>query len=356
MLGAFHVRGMGAGYDVHVLPGGIDRLGDMLLRRGLHGPIVIISDENTAPLYAEHAASSSRSANFTVQVKVIPSGEQHKTQKTIAELWEAFTEARLERGSTVVALGGGVVGDLAGFAAATYLRGISWVTVPTSLLAMVDASLGGKTGFDLPSGKNLVGAFHAPRLVLADTQVLDTLPEDELRSGMAEVVKHGVISDPALFAICAQGWEAIHANLDEIVRRAMAVKVRVIQLDPYEQGLRASLNLGHTLGHAIEQASGYRIRHGEAVSIGMVAAARLSERLGMAEPGLAEEISDALHRLGLPTEVPAGLDRVAIQHSMGLDKKRANGRVRFVLPLRVGEVHPGVEIEHISNIFELLGF
>jgi 3-dehydroquinate synthase len=343
-LGAFHVRGMGAGYDVRVQPGGINHLGEMLASRGLSGPVAIVSDGNIAPLYAEQAANSLRSTGYTVHLAVIPAGEQHKTQGTISELWQAFTQARLERGSTVVALGGGVVGDLAGFAAATYLRGVSWVVVPTSLLAMVDASLGGKTGFDLPSGKNLVGAFHAPRLVLADPLVLDTLPEDELRSGIAEVVKHGVISDPALFAICAQGWQAIHARLEDVVRRAMSVKVRVIQLDPYEQGLRAALNLGHTLGHAIEQASGYSLRHGEAVSIGMVAAARLSEHLAMADSGLAEQISAVLDRLGLPTEIPAGIDRAAIRQSMGLDKKRAGGKVGFVLPLRIGEVKIGVDV------------
>ncbi len=353
-LGAFHVRGMGTGYDVRVRPGGLDLLGEMLVSRGLRGPVVIVSDENVAPLYAATAVKSLSKAGLTTRLAVITPGEQHKTLETVAALWEAFTQARLERGSTVVALGGGVVGDLAGFAAATYLRGVTWVAVPTTLLAMVDASLGGKTGFDLPSGKNLVGAFHAPRLVLADPLVLDSLPEDELRSGMAEVVKHGVISDPALFSHCAQGWEAVHADLDALVRHAMAVKVRVIQMDPYEGGLRAALNLGHTLGHAIEQASGYSIRHGEAVSIGMVAAARLSERLEMAQPGLAEEIAAVLQGLSLPTEVPASLDLASIQQYMGLDKKRAGGKVRFVLPLRVGEIKTGVETEGSNQIFELL--
>jgi shikimate kinase/3-dehydroquinate synthase len=353
-LGAFHVRGMGSGYDVRVQPGGLDRLGEMLVNRGLRGPVVIVSDENVAPLYTAPMIESLSEAGLTAHLAIIPPGEQHKTQETVATLWEAFTRARLDRGSTVVALGGGVVGDLAGFAAATFLRGISWVAVPTTLLAMVDASLGGKTGFDLPSGKNLVGAFHAPRLVLADPRVLDSLPEDELRSGLAEVVKHGVISDPSLFALCAQGWEAVQADLDALVRHAMAVKVRIIQIDPYEGGLRAALNLGHTLGHAVEQASSYSIRHGEAVSIGMVAAARMSERLELAQSGLAEEIAVVLQGLGLPTEVPASLNRASIQQYMGLDKKRAGGKVRFVLPLRVGEVKTGVETEGSSQIFELL--
>lgn len=354
LLGAFHVRGMGTGYDVRVAAGILDAMGSILLSRGLHGPVVLVSDENVAPLYAQRAVDSLESVGISSHLVVIPAGEQFKTLETVASIWEASTSARLERGSTVVALGGGVVGDLAGFAAATFLRGLSWVVVPTSLLAMVDASLGGKTGFDLPSGKNLVGAFHSPRMVLVDPQVLETLPDDELRSGMAEVVKHGVISDPDLFAMCSQGWDVVLENLDEIVTRAMAVKVHVIQIDPYEQGFRAALNLGHTLGHAIEQASGYRIRHGEAVSIGMVAAACLSERLNLADPGLAEEISAVLQRLGLPTKVPFDLDMAVLQQSMQLDKKRADGRVRFVLPLRIGEVQPGVEIEDDTLIFKLL--
>lgn len=350
--GAYHIRGMGAGYDVRVKPGSLANLGEMLLSRGLGGSSMVVADDNVAPLYAEQVVESLRSAGISPHFVAIPAGEEHKTLETAADLWQAFTQARLERGSTVVALGGGVVGDLAGFAAATYLRGIAWVAVPTSLLAMVDASLGGKTGLDLPGGKNLVGAFHAPRLVLVDPLVLQTLPEDELRSGMAEVVKHGVIADPILFAACAGGWSEVQASLEEIVRRAVGVKASVIQADPYEQGLRACLNLGHTLGHGLEYASGYRMRHGEAVSIGMVAAARLAARIGMTSQDLSVEIRKVLHGLGLPTEIPADLDRSKIETAMRLDKKRSGGRVRFVLPVRIGEVRTGIEIEDIRQIFE----
>jgi 3-dehydroquinate synthetase len=217
---------------------------------------------------------------------------------------------------------------------------------------MVDASLGGKTGFDLPGGKNLVGAFHAPRLVLADPLVLQTLPDEELRSGMAEVVKHGIISDPALFATCDRGWSEVRPNLDEIVRRAIGVKAGVIQADPYEQGLRASLNLGHTLGHGLEVASGYRLRHGEAVSIGIVAATRLAVRKEIASPELSMEIQQVLNGLGLPTEIPPDLDRSLIAAAIGLDKKRSGGKVRFVLPVRIGKVRTGVEIEDILEVFD----
>ena len=351
-LGAFHVRGMGAGYDVRVKAGGIDALGELILSRNLGGAAVIVTDENVARYHAERAMDSLKSAGFSTHLTVISAGEGHKNLETVANLWQSFTLARLERGSTVIALGGGVVGDLAGFAAATYLRGIPWVAVPTSLLGMVDASLGGKTGFDLPWGKNLVGAFHPPRLVLADPQLLDTLPNAEMRSGLAEVVKHGLIGDSELFALCARGWKAVMTDLDEVVRRAMAVKVRLIQADPYEDGPRAALNLGHTLGHALEHASGYRLRHGEAVAIGMVAAARLAEKTGAAQKGLTDEIAAVLKTLGLPVEIPPGLDRSAIQAAMNLDKKRRGGALRFVLPLRIGAVQTGVEIEDFWRLLD----
>jgi 3-dehydroquinate synthase len=284
----------------------------------------------------------------------IPSGEGHKTLQTVNALWEAFLDGGLERSSTVLALGGGVTGDLAGFAAATFLRGVAWVSVPTSLLAMVDASLGGKTGADLPRGKNLVGAFHAPRLVLADPMVLSSLPEAEMRSGLAEVVKAGVIGDEALFRLCAQGWKTVLEALDSVVRRSMAVKIRLIQEDPYEKGQRAALNLGHTIGHALEAGSGYRLRHGEAVSIGMVAAARLSERLGIAQVGLAEEIAAALDGLQLPVAAPSGMDWDTILQGMRVDKKRFSGTLRFALPERIGSVRVGVEVNDAELIRSVL--
>jgi 3-dehydroquinate synthase len=357
-LGLFRVRGMGAAtlsgaaYDVCIAAGSLAELGAALQARHLRGPLALVSDDNVAAHYAPPVLGALRQAGYAAQLVVIPAGEAHKTMDTVLRLWNASLEAGLERGSTVVALGGGVVGDLAGFAAATYLRGVKWVTVPTSLLAMVDASLGGKTGADLPQGKNLVGAFHSPALVLADPHTLATLPVDELRNGLAEVVKHGVLGDPRLFELCSQGEQAARANLDEIVRRAVAVKVRVIQEDPFERGRRASLNLGHTLGHAVEVVSGYGLKHGEGVAIGMVQAARLAERLGMAEQGLAQTIQNALQGLGLPVEIPPGLDAARLLAAMGLDKKRAGGKLRLVLPVRIGEVRWGVEVERPSALLE----
>ncbi len=345
-LGRFHVRGMGPqGYDVIIRPDSLEAVGEALRSRGLRGPVAVVSDGNVAPHYAARMEGSLRSAGLSSRLVTIPAGEGYKTLETVTALWEGFIQAGLARSSTVVALGGGVVGDIAGFAAATYLRGVVWVAVPTSLLAMVDASLGGKTGANLPHGKNLVGAFHPPRLVLADPGTLDTLPEAELRSGMAEVVKAGVIGDEGLFELCARGWEAVTAAREEIVRRAAAVKIRVIQDDPYEDGARMALNLGHTVGHAVEKASNFRLRHGEAVSIGMVVEARLAEDLGITKRGLAETIATVLNDLGLPTHVPAYLDSEAIRRAMQQDKKRTPEHLRFSLPARIGAVRVGQEVD-----------
>ncbi|MBE0698460.1 MAG: 3-dehydroquinate synthase, partial [Anaerolineaceae bacterium] len=258
---------------------------------------------------------------------------------------DAFIKAGVERSSTIIALGGGVVGDMVGFAAATFLRGVPWVNVPTTLLSMVDSSLGGKTGIDLPQAKNLVGAFYPPRFVLADPLVLDTLPVRELRSGLAEVIKHGVIGDPDLYGLCSEGLEKIKEDLPKIVCQGMAIKVKVIEIDPFEKGIRQGLNLGHTIGHGVEISSGFSISHGEAVGIGMVAEAHLAEKMGLAEPGTCADISDVLTRLGLPTQMPQEIPVKNVIAAMQLDKKRAAGKIHFALPLKIGEVKTGVVID-----------
>lgn len=350
LTGSFRISGMGTGYDVRIRPGCLNHLGEMLSSRGLMGPLALILDTNTARHYQNEAENSLRAAGYVVHPIVIQAGEEYKNLTTISHLWDGFFRAGLERGSTVVAVGGGVTGDLAGFAAATYLRGLRWVAVPTTLLAMIDASLGGKTGFDLPQGKNLVGAFHPPSLVAADPRTLRTLPEGELRSGMAEVVKHGILGDASLFERCAGGWEQVRGpedepDWDETVRRAIAVKARVIQADPFEKNVRATLNLGHTLGHAIEAASGYRLRHGEAVAIGMVAISRIAAEMGACSWETAERITGVLSGLGLPVEIPAGLNRQVFHTALYADKKRAGGKIRFVIPREIGKVDYGVVIE-----------
>jgi 3-dehydroquinate synthase len=312
--------------------------------------VVVVSDGNIAPYYAERVSNSIRKAGLPVRVQLIPAGEEFKTLETVAGLWRVFLEAGLDRKSTVVALGGGVVSDLAGFAASTFMRGCPWVVVPTTLLSMVDASLGGKTGFDLPEGKNLVGAFHPPRLVLSDPQVLATLPDAEMRSGLAEVIKHGIISDPELFAMCAQGYEAIMDDLPRIVRRAIAVKALVIEKDPFEKGIRAALNLGHTIGHAVEIVSGFTLRHGESVAIGMVVEARLAEYLSLAASGLAEKISTVLAEIGLPVAIPANMSVDSLIAHMKFDKKKSNNIVRFALPINIGAVDPSVPVADLEGI------
>ena len=365
MVGAFHVRGMAGtprkdgpgtkrpespGYDVRV-SSAMGSLGKALRMAGLSGPLALVTDQNVAEHYLSRAEKSLKAEGYSTRAIVIPAGEASKTMSTVSNLWQEFLAAGLERKSTVIALGGGVVGDLAGFAAATYMRGIPWVNVPTSLVAMADASLGGKTGADLPQGKNLVGAFHAPQMVLTDPSTLRTLPRTELRSGLAEVIKAGVISDPDLFEACSQGWEMIQADWDEIIRKAMAVKIQVIEADPYEGGLRAVLNLGHTIGHAVEKVSNYQLRHGEAVAIGMVAEARLAERVGIAQQGLADEIKNACARLGLPVDIPPGISKEEIIEAIQVDKKRSGAKVKYALPVRIGEVKPGIEVTDIETIF-----
>ena len=356
-LGHYRVTGMGTPYDVRAGAGLLDTIGPRFRELGCGTRTVIVGDTHTLPLYGERVAASLRAHGITAALAAIPAGETTKTLATVATLWPAFLAAGIERGHAVIALGGGVVGDLTGFAAATWLRGIRWIGLPTTLLAMVDSSLGGKTGADLPEGKNLIGAFHPPALVLADTATLATLPACELRCGLAEAIKHAVISDPGLLdtlprlasigaladdapspALAAADW------LAPFVARAMAVKINVIRQDPFEKGHRAALNLGHTLGHGIETATRFAVRHGEGVSIGTVLEARLAEAAGLAPSGLADRLADLFASVGLPVTLPAGIDTEAILAAMAHDKKKADGQVRFALPAAIGDVRTGVTV------------
>lgn len=336
VLGRHHLSAMGE-YDV--LVGQIANLP--------HSDFVV-TDENVAKLHLE---KTKRTLGRDVPSLILPAGEAHKNLATVERIWRAFLEAGLDRKSVVIALGGGVIGDMTGFAAATYMRGIRWIAVPTTLLSMVDASLGGKTGFDLPEGKNLVGAFHPPQLVLADPAFLSTLPEDEFRSGMAEVVKHGVIADPALFDLCSRGLDWVKANIETIVKRAMAVKIQIIEDDPYEKGFRAALNLGHTVGHAVELVSGFRLRHGEAVAIGMVVEAEYAARLTIAPKALPDAVRATLSALGLPVEIPDDLPRAEIIRAMRVDKKRSAKSIRFALPAEIGKV----ELVDVADLETVIG-
>jgi 3-dehydroquinate synthase len=304
------------------------RLPELLAAKGLQPPYLVITDSNVRPLHGPAVAAA-----LGAPIAEFPAGEAYKNLDTVAGLYRACMQHGMERAGTVLALGGGVVGDVAGFVAATILRGVAWVNLPTTVLAMADASLGGKVGVDLPEGKNLVGAFHPPALILADTATLDTLPPSEVRGGLAEVIKSGVIGDTDLFERLERGDIA----LETAIARAAAVKVGVVVGDPYELGERAVLNLGHTIGHGVEAASGFRLSHGESVAIGLAAIGRVAEDLGVAEPGLAARLEACLVQAGLPVRCP-GLAPAAIRAAMASDKKKARGQLKFVLPRRLGDV------------------
>lgn len=338
--GSAQAASKGGEYSIHIGDGILARVGDALRAVwasegvSLGGRVAVVANTTVAPLYAEQVEDSLRAAGFEPFTYVIPDGEQHKRLDTVRLLYDQFLDGMLDRSSTVLALGGGVTGDVAGFAAASFMRGVRLAQVPTTLLAMTDASVGGKTGVDLPQGKNLVGAFKQPALVFIDLAVLETLPAEEVRAGMAEVIKHGVIGAPDLFAEMEADQAPITASQ---LARSIQVKIGVVQEDPYERGRRAVLNLGHTVAHGLERLSGYAARHGEAVSIGMVAAARMAIEVGWADPALADRIEAVLVAWGLPVRCPP-LDVDALWEAMGHDKKRQGRGLRWVLPRAIGEV------------------
>jgi 3-dehydroquinate synthase len=311
---------------------------------------VIISDKNVAPLYAAKVAASLRKAGFESLLVTVPPGEGSKSLKMLQSCCDRLAGHRLERKSFIVALGGGVVGDLAGFVAAAYLRGIPFVQAPTTLLAQVDSSVGGKVGVNLAAGKNLVGAFHQPRLVLCDLATLRTLPLREFRAGLAEVIKYGIIYDAALFARLERDLSKLLRRdgevLAEVVARCCEIKTEVVCQDETETGLRAILNFGHTIGHAIEAISGYgKYLHGEAISLGQVAATKLSVRAAGLPVEEAERIEKLFVRAGLPIAIKLSARRqTALIDAMRLDKKVSDGQIRFVLARRIGQVEPGHKI------------
>ncbi|MCU0493670.1 MAG: 3-dehydroquinate synthase [Chloroflexaceae bacterium] len=360
-------------YPVIVEAGALATLPQQLERLGLRGTCWLISDSNVLPRYGAAVAEPLRAAGYRVQSMAVPAGESSKCLAVLEQLYGWMLGGGVERRDVVLALGGGVVGDLAGFAAASVLRGINLVQLPTTLLAMVDSAIGGKTGINHPLGKNLIGAFHQPRMVLADTNTLATLPPRELAAGWAETIKHGMIRDAALFATLENqeprtenqsertvlgSWFSVLSN---VVRRSAAVKVAVVSADEFEQGERIILNYGHTLGHAVEAASLHRaestpgyeaLLHGEAVAIGMHAEARLAAALGLCDDGLVQRQHTLLQTYGLPTAIPPDLDRDEILALTLRDKKVQNKRIRWVLPTAVGSVviHNDVPQELVQAI------
>ncbi|MFN8543525.1 MAG: 3-dehydroquinate synthase [Candidatus Binatia bacterium] len=329
-------------YQVVVGSDLLGSLGSRVAALGFRGRCGLVTSARVAALYRDPAVRSLKMAGLDPVVIEIPDGEEHKNLAWLAVIYDRLIDAGLDRHSVVVALGGGVIGDLAGFAAATLLRGIAVVQVPTTLLAMVDAAIGGKTAVNHARGKNLIGAFHQPRLVLADVGLLRTLPRREFRAGLAEVVKYGVIGDAALFAELEERLDAVLAHDEALLVRVVVTSVRhkaaVVAADEREEtGGRAVLNFGHTVGHAIEVLTEYRqLLHGEAVAIGMVAAARISQGIGCCETRTRERLQALLERAGLPTEIPSDLRPQALALAMQADKKAAAGRIRFVAVEAIG--------------------
>ncbi len=324
----------------------ISGLGEEAASLSLGKRAVVVCDANTDPLYGDRVETSLRAAGVETFRTVIAAGESTKTLATVQSIWGAFLRAGLARDDFAVAVGGGVTGDLTGFAAATWMRGIRGVNVSTTLLSMVDASTGGKTGCDLPEAKNLVGAFHSPSLVLADVDTLASLPAREVRCGLAEAIKHAFIADPGLLeslsifegsSIGVAGVSPAN-SLATFVARALAVKVHCVREDPLEKNIRGKLNLGHTVGHAVEIVSNFTIQHGEAVAIGTVEEARLAVRLGLASADWPERVAAPFARVGLPTTLPEGCTFESLVPIMKRDKKKKGGVVRFALPCAPGDV------------------
>ncbi|MGH7631959.1 MAG: 3-dehydroquinate synthase [Gemmatimonadales bacterium] len=334
------IVGRDGSYPVYVEPGALARLSELITRHVPGRRLALLTDSNVRSLPARWGV-----ALPAVDAElVVPAGEASKTREQWARLSDTLLARRFGRDSALVLLGGGVVGDLGGFVAATLLRGIPYLQVPTTLLAMLDASVGGKTAVDTPHGKNLVGAFHPPSAVIADPRVLATLPEREFRAGLSEAVKHGLIADRAYFEWIADSADRIGARdadaLAMLVRRSVEIKSAVVSEDERETGRRATLNAGHTVAHALEQASGYALAHGEAVAIGLVTECRLAESIGLAAPGLAAEVAALLAQLGLPTALP-GFSPERLLECMAVDKKNRDSRIRFALPVSIGAMAPG---------------
>ena len=332
-----------ASYDIAIGSGLLAELPALLKRHCPAAGYAVITDTHVAKLYGDEVLKRVSATGYRAELLTFPAGEWNKTRETWASLSDRMLAAHFGRDCAVIALGGGVVGDVAGFLAATYLRGVPYVQVPTSLLAMIDSSIGGKTGVDVPAGKNLLGAFHQPRLVLADLHLLTSLPPVQLSAGLAEAVKHGVIADAEYFTFLERDYNAILGKhgpaLERVVRRSVEIKAAVVAEDERESGRRAILNFGHTVGHAIEAVAKYEALHGEAVAIGMAYEARLAEALGVAAKGTAERVVRLLEHFRLPLERPHGAGVDDLIKVMRGDKKARAGEIRFALPKEIGTMH-----------------
>ena len=330
-------------YPIVVGTGLLNRAGELLTRYTKSNKILIVSDAFVQRRYMPVVQQCLEGAGFDVRTIEVPGGEESKSLAQFSRIQDSLVAHQLDRGSTVIALGGGIIGDLAGFAAAVYMRGIPYVQIPTTVQAQVDASVGGKTAINHPKGKNLIGAFHQPKLVLIDVETLKTLPQRDIRSGLIEVIKMGVIRDEPLFEMVEENLDAIlnldSAILSEMIACACINKAEIVAKDEKESGLRMVLNYGHTFGHALEALTHYkRYRHGEAVSIGMNCAAQLAVNLGMFSETDFQRQRTLLKRANLPITFPRDITPEAVCEAMSLDKKTLGGKIRLILPTRIGEV------------------
>lgn len=343
------VRAPTGQYDIHLARSALPQIGELLSEWGQPSGVALVSNATLWPIHGPTIESALRRAGFNPSIRLVPDGEAYKRLETVGQLYDHFIDAGLDRSGVVIAFGGGVIGDMAGFAAATYMRGLPLVQVPTTLLAMIDSSVGGKVAVDHARGKNLIGAFKQPAFVVVDPAVLDTLPDEEMRSGWAEIIKHGIIGDPGLFERLESQPELrpSSAALTDIIAGAIQVKVDVVEEDPYERGRRRVLNLGHTFAHAFEVLSDYQLRHGHAVAMGMVVAAKVARTMGLCDAELPRRIEALLRAFGLPTRLPR-FGSEAVWRAMALDKKKRGSRLRFVLPRALGDVIVSEEVAEQS--------
>lgn len=342
-MAELHVGLGNRSYPIHIEQGCLELIGSDLARKNIGNRYAIIADMNVTRLYGDRLMNIMTSAGLKARLFPFPAGEQGKTLFTVEALASRLAQAGYDRQDAIIALGGGVTGDIAGFLASSYMRGIPFVQVPTSVLAQVDSSVGGKTGVDLPEGKNMVGAFYQPQAVYIDIDVLQTLPPEELQGGLAEVIKYGVIRDGEFFTFLEEYRRKILRLNSEIIEkmiyRCCEIKADVVAADEREGGLRKILNYGHTIGHAVEGASSYQIIHGLAVAIGMVAASRLSVLRNTLSGAESERIYSVISAYGMPVSVPDYLDRKLIKRYLKADKKAVSGKVFYILPDSIGSTY-----------------
>ncbi len=345
-------------YPIFIEDGAMEKIGFDLARRNIASRYVVIADDHVAKLYGSTLMTTLGNSGIKAELLTFPRGEVSKNLQVFSRLSSRLAQLGIDRTSGIIALGGGVTGDLAGFLAASYMRGIPFVQVPTTLLSQVDSSVGGKTGVDIPEGKNLVGAFYQPRAVYIDTAVLITLPVEELLGGIAEVIKYGVIWDYEFYCFMERNLDAILALepsvIQQMVHSCCAIKAEVVAKDEREADLRRILNFGHTIGHAVEAASDYSLIHGHAVAIGMVAALRISVASGLCKRKEAGRVATLIHAFGLPTEIPEDMDRKRIKAYIKTDKKSVAGSVHYILPTSIGSVIISNEVteEQVDTVLQ----